>query len=563
MVMEDNPSPQYVGFEFVRQYYTMLNREPLFVHRFYSNDSSFIHGGLNPGDMNAEPAQGQEEIHRRIVSLNFRDVKTKIFFIDACETLNKGVVIQVIGELSNNGMPMRRFMQTFVLATQAARKYYVRNDIFRYQDEVFNNEDASDSGREDVEDRSSPIDQPTPDIFSIQTKPQPNPIVETEMAPPIVNGHATIVSPVEIPTVPEPAQPIYQRQPTPDVIPQKVVTPIVSPQAAPVQQLPPEEPKFTSIESETGPEAIGSWAADSATQQSETEIQPEVEAASTNEPKTFANLFKSGAHHGLPPTAPPPFSSVNQVTPLTVDSPPAADIASMPPQPQRAARGVRPTRGYRDKEGKADKEPWERPSSRTSNDEVEYRNMNGLGGRLDDRDNKRMGQMKPGGRDWNFQDSHQVFVGNIPPSIVESDLKECFGAIAKVVAVKINSSTRSAANYGFVAFETAEIVQQVLNKRPIYHKSHQFNVEEKTQRSSFSSRTERRDERGPPRGGQRSGSGGPYGGRGRDGENRGMRRDDERGPRREGEDRGPRRDDRGGRMGGRGTDRGGFGAPRR
>ena len=34
-----------------------------------------------------------------------------------------------------------------------------------------------------------------------------------------------------------------------------------------------------------------------------------------------------------------------------------------------------------------------------------------------------MGQMKPGGRDWNFQDSHQVFVGNIPPSIVESDLK--------------------------------------------------------------------------------------------------------------------------------------------
>jgi len=49
----------------------------------------------------------------------------------------------------------------------------------------------------------------------------------------------------------------------------------------------------------------------------------------------------------------------------------------MPPQPQRAARGVRPTRGYRDKEGKADKEPWERPSSRTSNDEVEYRNMNG------------------------------------------------------------------------------------------------------------------------------------------------------------------------------------------
>lgn len=41
--------------------------------------------------------------------------------------------MQVSGELSNNGQPMRRFVQTFVLAPQSAKKYYVRNDIFRYQ----------------------------------------------------------------------------------------------------------------------------------------------------------------------------------------------------------------------------------------------------------------------------------------------------------------------------------------------------------------------------------------------------------------------------------------------
>ena len=50
--------------------------------------------------------------------------------------------MQVTGELSNNGEPMRRFMQTFVLAPQSAKKYYVRNDIFRYQDEVFNDTDS-------------------------------------------------------------------------------------------------------------------------------------------------------------------------------------------------------------------------------------------------------------------------------------------------------------------------------------------------------------------------------------------------------------------------------------
>lgn len=53
--------------------------------------------------------------------------------MDSHETLGNGVVIQVTGELSNNGQPMRRFMQTFVLAPQNPKRYYVRNDIFHYQ----------------------------------------------------------------------------------------------------------------------------------------------------------------------------------------------------------------------------------------------------------------------------------------------------------------------------------------------------------------------------------------------------------------------------------------------
>jgi len=51
---------------------------------------------------------------------------------------------QVIGELSNSGQPMRRFMQSFVLAPQAANKYYVHIDIFRYQDDYVSLEDGED-----------------------------------------------------------------------------------------------------------------------------------------------------------------------------------------------------------------------------------------------------------------------------------------------------------------------------------------------------------------------------------------------------------------------------------
>ena len=53
--------------------------------------------------------------------------------VDSHKTLADGVVVQVSGELSNNGQPMRRFVQTFVLAPQSPKKYYVHNDIFRYQ----------------------------------------------------------------------------------------------------------------------------------------------------------------------------------------------------------------------------------------------------------------------------------------------------------------------------------------------------------------------------------------------------------------------------------------------
>ena len=59
--------------------------------------------------------------------------------------------LKVSGELSNKGQPMRRFVQTFVLALQSAKKYYVRNDIFRYQDDVFFYEEDGADERVSVE----------------------------------------------------------------------------------------------------------------------------------------------------------------------------------------------------------------------------------------------------------------------------------------------------------------------------------------------------------------------------------------------------------------------------
>ncbi|XP_007890100.1 ras GTPase-activating protein-binding protein 2 isoform X1 [Callorhinchus milii] len=164
MVME-KPSPLLVGREFVRQYYTLLNKAPDFLHRFYGRTSSYVHGGLNANGKPADAVYGQAEIHKKVMSLQFSDCHTKIRHVDAHATLSDGVVVQVMGELSNNGQPMRKFMQTFVLAPEGSvpNKFYVHNDIFRYQDEVFDSDaELEEESEEEVEEEPEER-QPSPE----------------------------------------------------------------------------------------------------------------------------------------------------------------------------------------------------------------------------------------------------------------------------------------------------------------------------------------------------------------------------------------------------------------
>jgi Nuclear transport factor 2 (NTF2) domain len=52
--------------------------------------------------------------------------------VDSVESMNDGVIIQVLGELSNDGAPSQKFAETFFLASQPPNGYFVLNDIFRY-----------------------------------------------------------------------------------------------------------------------------------------------------------------------------------------------------------------------------------------------------------------------------------------------------------------------------------------------------------------------------------------------------------------------------------------------
>ena len=128
--------PISIGREFIRQYYTILNGAPQHLHCFYYGDSIFVHDSVDVNEPKTISLVGKSEIENALKELasNYQDCYTEIRQIEASATLNDGVLIQVYGDLSINGEPMRPFSQTFVLANKSKNKYYVHNDIFRYQD---------------------------------------------------------------------------------------------------------------------------------------------------------------------------------------------------------------------------------------------------------------------------------------------------------------------------------------------------------------------------------------------------------------------------------------------
>ncbi|TPX43308.1 hypothetical protein SeMB42_g04779 [Synchytrium endobioticum] len=113
-----------VGWLFVQQYYTFLIKEPNNAHLFYKNESQFTFG--TECDQ-VKPRHGQQEVHQRIQELGLKDCQVKISNIDS-QASSGGVLLQVLGEMSNQGGPAHKFAQTFFSARQT-NGYYVLNDI--------------------------------------------------------------------------------------------------------------------------------------------------------------------------------------------------------------------------------------------------------------------------------------------------------------------------------------------------------------------------------------------------------------------------------------------------
>uniref|UniRef100_A0A8V0XGR2 G3BP stress granule assembly factor 2 n=1 Tax=Gallus gallus TaxID=9031 RepID=A0A8V0XGR2_CHICK len=488
MVME-KPSPLLVGREFVRQYYTLLNKAPDFLHRFYGRNSSYVHGGLDASGKPQEAVYGQAEIHKKVMSLQFSECHTKIRHVDAHATLSDGVVVQVMGELSNNGQPMRKFMQTFVLAPEGSvpNKFYVHNDIFRYEDEVFGDSEGEldEESEEEVEEEQE------------ERQPSPEPVQE--------NASSTY----------------YENHPVTNGIEEALEESSHEP-----------EPE---LESETKPEELKTEVEEKALEELEEKSPspPPVEPVSLPQepPKAFSwasvtskNLPPSGtvSSSGIPPHVKAPVSQPRVETkPEAQSQPPRVREQRPRERPGFPPRGPRPA-------GSRRCNLWlnqvahihfsyywmrtQQNHNKKHTDNV-YQSLSPLivilPGRGDveqnESDNRRIIR---------YPDSHQLFVGNLPHDIDESELKEFFMSFGNVVELRINTKGVGGKlpNFGFVVFDDSEPVQRILVAKPIMFRGEvRLNVEEKKTRAARERETRgggddrrdiRRNDRGPggPRG---------------------------------------------------------------
>uniref|UniRef100_A0AAR5Q5L7 NTF2 domain-containing protein n=1 Tax=Dendroctonus ponderosae TaxID=77166 RepID=A0AAR5Q5L7_DENPD len=489
MVMEAPPSPQSVGREFVRQYYTLLNRDPSHQHRFFNHLSSFIHGGLEP-NRETNPIIGQKQIHLKIQQLHFRDCHAKITQVDSQSTLGGGVVVQVSGELSNAGEPMRRFTQTFVLALQSPKKYYVHNDIFRYQDEIITDEDCDGDMRGEVAEER--LDRQVLGEAQGLTQPiAPAPVIPYYGGAVPPAGTALPSLPAQPSTV-VPHQPIHVLSAQPQVgqlsqtaslnghpddlailqghlsqsVPQPLSAPLTnmqnqvlgnqSPVIPQVEEVQEQDP----VEEPVNDEGYGD-SCDAAVEQ-EVTAEP-----ASNEPKTYANLLKtsSGQSQSIYQAQPSP-SVYRPQSPPTLGNRDSAQTNGL----GNKHAGPRISTGPPNRSGG----PNHNRGPRTGDEEDRRRfQSSNFGGQLD---------------------ANQLFLGNLPHSATDDELREIFGKFGTVVDLRVHSKpatkgpkvgqSRLPPNYGFITYDSQQSVMACLAAKPIFYPRNdpngtKMNVEEK------------------------------------------------------------------------------------
>lgn len=432
--------------------------------------------------------------------MNFRDCHAKISHVDAQATLGDGVVVQVFGELSNDGHQMRRFTQTFVLACQSPKKYYVHNDIFRYHDIYCEDEDqreelelgtdstgGASNNSTDGSSTTGPMMVPPPVFYAAppanviatpsmlpsgyqgavvqgalaQAPPQVNGIMHEEMLKNIATQTSQIISVPSQQVAPQ----VMPMAPAPNALPLPV-EPVAVVHEAVIMPKMSANSVATATEMMIQYEGEQSNGEDSDTLDKENDVSEggkktpspaplHASSASLMPPaKNWANLVKAGPGLGFSGTPPAP-----DTTPVPQ---PQSFVAITQQQQQQAQQQKQAEVSYatvdrrtQNRIGPVNPETRER---RVSNNNSSISNNNNSGSNV------------------SSDGSSQLFLGNLPTNASEEELRGLFAVFGKIADLRIHtkqtqkgSNGRPVPNYGFITFENPASALRLQEAQPIYY----------------------------------------------------------------------------------------------
>lgn len=253
-----------------------------------------------------------------------------IHSVDAQSSANGGIIIQVIGEMSNRGEPWRKFAQTFFLAQQP-NGYFVLNDIFRF---------LKEESVEDEEENGQPEAAPPPTVVAQENTVEP-------AAPGVQASHPTVAATpydsilpnhLQQQSIPEPSEPaevVVLEEQKPIIVngyhpPAPEPTPVVAPipQAEPIKQAPVVEPSQPSPVMEVQRPLSPQIAPRATPSPTPVAASPAVSAAAA-QPLSTPTLSQPSTSTPVPPAP--------STAAAAVASKPAPPVTQSPPAPKPAA----------------------------------------------------------------------------------------------------------------------------------------------------------------------------------------------------------------------------------
>lgn len=342
-------------------------------------------------------------------------------------------------------------MQTFVLAPgEGPRKYYVHNDIFRYQDEVFSEETSDEpadgtvdsEGEEDVPQQGqvnnnvNSYSQPNQEQDIPQEKANDN-LLYTDQGQ--TNGPGGLLNQDPLLNDNEGDEEEEELELQEVVIDKQPQIPHLEPvKEAPVIQ-PLEEKEPLSADGHFNDTPF-----DEEPEEAEEEEEPERPRSETEAPLEDV----SGEPAESVPEKPKTWAA------LAASRTPSAQSSAAP------ATNSRPVRQAQQPLSQSGLTPPPRPQPASARSSKDARG--GMGSR----------EARLTAR--NAPDNHQVFIGNLPMGIKDEEVRNVFSKYGTILEIRLNPK-----NFGFVIFNSSEPVEQILINRPIKIGDHEINIEEK------------------------------------------------------------------------------------